>query len=176
MTRSQLLNLVLDRVSLHKKQTDFENESWIFTFKLRRNTSEYEIIVSLRNYFDSLPNITFRSRIYALVETEYVELFEVYRKMPVMNLTISLLCKVDVETNGVKFVDGNEIWSRRKDLSGVHFNITYRPDHSLISTVNNVMIKPCIFLKGVYVEKFNLKKLFVDYGYYINSNKVNSVL
>ena len=135
-----MLNLVLDPSSLYEQQTNFENESWIFQLRLSPNTPEYEIIVSVRSYFDRLPNIAFRSRIYVLVQTDDVRLFEVYRKMSAVNLTVSQMCKLDGETRRVKFLNGNEIWARRKDLSGVHLDIVYLPDHPLISTVNKVEI------------------------------------
>jgi hypothetical protein len=141
-TSKSLLNLVLDPSSLYEQQTNFENESWIFQLRLSPNTPEYEIIVSVRSYFDRLPNIAFRSRIYVLVQTDDVRLFEVYRKMSAVNLTVSLLCKLDGETSRVKFLNGYEIWARRKDLSGVHLDIVYLPDHPLISTVNKVEIMP----------------------------------
>ena len=67
--------------------------------------------------------------------------FEVYRKMPQLNLTISLLCNL---TDKVEYLNKNDIWMRRKDLSGAHLKIGYFPDLSFCFEINQVFFSLCL--------------------------------
>jgi hypothetical protein len=62
-----------------------------------------------------------------------VEFYELYRKSKTSNLTVSQLC-----SSKLKLCPKPDlIWIRRKDLSGVHFQVAVRPD-SLLQKSNGV--------------------------------------
>ncbi len=57
-------------------------------------------------------------------------MFEVFRKMPNLNVTVSLLCSLSRPANVLVYLNKNELLVRRKDLTGTHFRVGYIPNES----------------------------------------------
>jgi hypothetical protein len=96
---------------------------------------------SINDYFISFPKINLMSQIYVWAKaTKENRLFEIYRKFFGMNLTISELCQFDaMNMNKTLIKNGNQIWARRNNLSGVHFKVAYRPSVGYLHEINNVI-------------------------------------
>ena len=138
------LNIVLDPLQ-YVMSTDlnrFDNESWLFHFEFKINYMDQFVVGSINDYFISFRKISLRSRIYAWATMEKEKrLFEVYKKMFGMNLTISQLCRV--EESHVEMNNGNQIWTRRKDLTGVHLKVAYQPNTFLYKENDVITIQKC---------------------------------
>ena len=57
---------------------------------------------------------------------------------PGMNITLLLHCQMNLTNEKIGFVNDNDIWDRRKNLTGVTFRVGYRSKHVLIYEKNNV--------------------------------------
>jgi hypothetical protein len=119
----------------------FENETWLFQFKFKINYLDQSAISSITDYFDSYHQINLMSQIYVLAEAiQEKRLFEVYKKMFGMNLTISELCQFEgtnEERTLIKYT--KQICERRNNLTGVHFRIGYRPGVGYLYAENDVI-------------------------------------
>jgi len=126
----------------------FEKESWLFQFQFKLNYSDQLVHSSIHKYFFSFPKITLKSKIYVLATmANESRLFEVYRKMMGMELIIAELCKLEGRNGNEKFKieNGNQIWTRRKNLTGVHLKVAYRPNNNYLNVFNNVRtLKPAL--------------------------------
>lgn len=109
-----------------------KNGAWFFVFDFSEKDT-ISLISLIENYFKSFEDVSLNSQIYAMTSDNVI--FEVYRKMPTMSLTISLLCNL---TDKIWYLNKNDLWMRRKDLSGVHFKIGYFPDLSFCFEINQV--------------------------------------
>jgi hypothetical protein len=116
------------------------NNTWLFNFKLNLTENSTPLI---DEYFKGFHNISLNSRIYVITESvnKSYNLFEVYRKMSGMNLTIQLLCKQDESGNILDQLNTKGIWIRRKNLTGAHLKIGYIPNHSFIYEKDEVLTK-----------------------------------
>ncbi len=147
--RDPLQDVVLDGME------NFEKDSWLFHFQFQLNYSDQLVHSSIRNYFSRFPNINLKSRIYVLsIMPNNLKLYEVYQKMKGMEITIAELCKLEsnneLEKREIK--NGNQLWSRRKNLTGVHLKVAYKPQHYyLYYETNNVSsIKTFIIVFNVF--------------------------
>jgi hypothetical protein len=122
------LNFVLEQSQTHQfasKIVGSGTANWLFLFT-SLNVSEFFLTSYVSEYFKSFHKIALDSSIYILIDTKnYVFLYEVYRKMPNANVTVSLLCKFNQISNNVEFFFGNNVLFRRRDLTGVHLKIGY---------------------------------------------------
>jgi len=71
---------------------DEKNLIWVFVFHFNQSISDNFLSSFLNDYFHSFQDITLESNIYVLIYSKMAILYEVYRKMPEMNVTILLLC------------------------------------------------------------------------------------
>jgi hypothetical protein len=132
------LNIVTDpfQYAMSSNMNGLNYGSWLFHFKFKTNSSDQIVLSTINEYFTRFRNINLRSQIYAWVTMEGEKrLFEVYRKMIGMNLIISELCRV--EENNAEIKNGNQIWTRRKNLTGVNLKVAYQPT-SFLHEKNNV--------------------------------------
>ena len=130
-----LQDVVLDNME------QYENDSWLFQFQYKENYSEQLVHSSINKYFFHFPKITLKSKIYVLATmTSELRLFEVYQKMIGMELTIAELCKCERnnEHENLEINNRHQIWTRRKNLTGVHLKVAYRPNHNYLYVENNV--------------------------------------
>ena len=107
----------------------------------------------LDNYFKSFHKIDINSQIYILVYTEMTLLFEVYRKAPERNVSISLLCSLNQTSTSVEYFNENDALVRRKDLTGVHFRVGYLPNLSFFYEENKVSCDMLIFFTSFILRK-----------------------
>ncbi len=116
------------------------NNTWLFNFKLNLTENSTPLI---DEYFKGFHNISLNSRIYVITENvnNSYNLFEVYRKMSGMNLTVQLLCKQEGPGNVIDLLNTKGIWIRKKNLTGAHLKIGYIPNHSLIYEKDEVLLK-----------------------------------
>jgi hypothetical protein len=114
------------------------NKTWLFYFKLNLTENSTSLI---DEYFKDFNNISLNSRVYVITESvnNSYNVFEVYRKMLGMNLTIQLLCKQDESGNILDHLNTKGIWIRRKNLTGAHLKIGYIPNHSFIYEKDEVL-------------------------------------
>jgi hypothetical protein len=112
---------------------------WLFIFQNNDFKSENEIISQMHNFFEFLlPSIRLNSQIYVMQQLQSVVLYEIYKKSSDMNVTITALCKSDLLKNEMVVLAEKRIWTRRKDLSGVHFKVGYAENHMFINEKNKV--------------------------------------
>jgi hypothetical protein len=135
------LNFILEP---SQTQTFFSNivgsgNNWIFLFYNSQTLSFSFLSSFLSDYFKNFHKIAVDSGIYILVYSENnALLFEVYRKSPTSNVTVSLLCNLNHNTDvAEKFLE-KDILVRRKDLTGVHLKIGYVPNRSFFFENNEV--------------------------------------
>ena len=124
------------------------NDAWLFSFNLNATDWTDDSITLIDEYFTGFQNISLNSRIYVLTENinNSFYLFEVYRKMTGMNLTIELLCKQDESGNEMVHLNRKGIWTRRKNLTGAHLKIGYIPNHSFIYEKDEVQYKITLYI------------------------------
>jgi hypothetical protein len=107
--------------------------SWVFCYKSQGHT----IIEALKHELREFNQINLNSRWYALTVDDFnqnVEFYELYKKSKGSNLTISQLC-----SSKIKLCPKPEfIWKRRKDLSGVHFQVAAKRGDTLLKNFNEV--------------------------------------
>jgi hypothetical protein len=115
--------------------------SWLFIFNFNVNVSEPFLESFLSNYFKSFTKIALNSRIYIFCYSEMVLMFEVFRKTPDLNMTISHLCSFNQTSNAVVFLNKNDALVRRKDLTGIHLKIGYQPNLSFFNEDEKQAIK-----------------------------------
>ncbi len=95
---------------------------WLFEFSFEYTNTQEGLQSVIINHFNNFSNILLLSEIYVLTSfNNTFQVFEVYRKSTTSNMTVMLLCQIT--KNETIFLNKNEIWTRRKDLSGVHFYI-----------------------------------------------------
>jgi hypothetical protein len=125
------LNLITDHRWTNQSTVAnlWENNIWII---------QIEANVSVHNVFQSFQNISLRSRIYAITTGVQIQMFEVYKKTSAANLTVDLVCRINEKENKIEYLNKNEIWTRRRNLSGVHFRIGYVPNDNFFLKVNEV--------------------------------------
>ncbi len=144
------LKIILDPLKnvLIDGTEQFVKYSWLFQFQFQLNFSEQLLHSSIQEYFLNFPKITLKSRIYVLATMANISrLFEVYRKSIGMELIIAELCKLELknENEKLEIKNGNQIWTRRKNLTGVHLKVAYRPNNNYLYVVNNVnALKPLL--------------------------------
>jgi len=109
-----------------------KSRAWFFVFDFSEKDT-ISLISLIENYFKSFEDVSLNTQIYAMTSDKVI--FEVYRKMPTMSLTISLLCNL---TDKIWYLNKNDLWMRRKYLSGVHFKIVYFADLSFCFEINQV--------------------------------------
>jgi len=134
---------VIDAKRFQKDQLNtvaIRNNTWLFNFRLNLTENSTSLI---DEYFRGFQNILLNSRIYVTTESvnNSYNLFEVYRKISGMNLTVQLLCKQDGSENSIDRLNTKGIWTRRKNLTGVHLKIGYIPSDSFIYEKDEVLSK-----------------------------------
>ncbi len=119
------------------------NNTWLFSFILNTTNFTENSTSLIDEYFRDFHNISLNSRIYIITEhvNNSYNLFEVYRKMSGMNLTVQLLCKQDGPGNVIDLLNTKGIWMRRKNLTGAHLKIGYIPNHFFIYEKDEVLLK-----------------------------------
>jgi hypothetical protein len=132
---------VIDAIRFQEDQLNTDairNKTWLFYFKLNFTENSTSLI---DEYFKDFKNILLNSRVYVITESvnNSYNVFEVYRKMLGMNLTIQLLCKQDESGNILDHLNTMGIWIRRKNLTGAHLKIGYIPNHSFIYEKDEVL-------------------------------------
>ncbi len=105
------------------------NSTWVFAFFQDDLNSIHGLTFFVNEYFTSFENFSLLSRIFVIITdaNNSIYLFEVYRKIPGLALTIELLCKQDEWSSKINWFNKKGIWTRRKDLTGVHLRIGYVP-------------------------------------------------
>jgi hypothetical protein len=110
----------------------FSHISWAFSYKLKGQ----RVVDDLNDEFKEF-RIDLSSRWFVLVDNDLnktMEFYEIYKKSKTSNLTISQLC-----SGKIKFCTKPDfIWKRRKDLSGVHFQVAVHRGDSLLQNSNGV--------------------------------------
>ncbi len=132
---------MIDAIRFQEDQLNTDairNKTWLFYFKLNFTENSTSLI---DEYFKDFKNILLNSRVYVITESvnNSYNVFEVYRKMLGMNLTIQLLCKQDESGNILDHLNTMGIWIRRKNLTGAHLKIGYIPNHSFIYEKDEVL-------------------------------------
>jgi len=110
---------------------------WLLTFNFKANDSNATILSTINNYFKSYGGINIKTTIYVIAASNNItQMFEVYRKGPKLNLTIQMLCKL----NGLipEYINQDDIWTRRKNLSDVSFQVGLIPNNVLFLISNEV--------------------------------------
>ncbi len=138
------LNIILNPDAFHNNLsksngTLLYSGFWLFIFQNNDFKSQNEIISQMRDFFELLlPSIQLNSQIYVIQPLQSVVLYEIYRKSSCMNVTINALYKSDLLTNEMVVLAEKRIWTRRKDLTGVHFKVGYVQNHLFINEKNKV--------------------------------------
>ncbi len=109
-------------------------ESNIWIIAVEANVSIKSIIENLQSF----QNINLKSKIYIFTMGEQTQVFETYRKKPDVTLTLDLICRINEKENKIEYLNKNEIWTRRKNLTGVHFRIGYVPNDNFFLKINEV--------------------------------------
>jgi len=120
----------------------FTKESWLFQFKFEMDYLDRFALSSINDYFYNFLKINLMSQIYVWAEsTKEKRLFEVYRIYFGNNLTIAELCQVIGNNDDAKIVitNGNQIWARRNNMTGVHLKVAYMPAIGYMYEENNVI-------------------------------------
>jgi len=111
----------------------FSEHSWVFSYKSQGHKVVYDLNHELKDFI----KLDLSSRWFVLVDNylnQTVEFYELYRKSKTSNLTISQLC-----SGKIKLCPRPDfIWKRRKDLSGVHFQVAVHGDDALLQKSNGV--------------------------------------
>ena len=94
-------------------------------------------VISKNHFFNNVSSLSLNAKFYSLVGTEFLSVYEIYKKIPDSNLTISLLCDFPMTQQKLNRTNQLKLWKRRKDLSGVTFRVGYIPC-SLIFMNNEV--------------------------------------
>jgi len=121
-------------------QIDYiRNDSvWLITFTFKANDSDATILSKINQYIQSFNGLNIKTRIYVISTSNgKIEMFEVYRKGPNLDLIIQLLCKINGQR--VVYVNTDDIWTRRKNLTGVNFQVGITSNNILFLKNNEVM-------------------------------------
>ena len=102
--------------------------SWLFVFYFNQNISDSFLASLVSNYFNSWKEIALNSKVYILSYSKIVLMFEVFRKVPYLNATLSLLCSINQTSGSVEYLNNNDVLVRRKDFTGIHFRVGYIPN------------------------------------------------
>jgi hypothetical protein len=131
-------HLIADFIS---QSIGMEGTIWMFEFFFDSTTTQKMLQSAVRVYFDNLNNISLSSEVYVLTSfgNNTFQVYEIYKKSPTLNLTVMQLCQIT--NNMIKYREKNQIWTRRKDLSGVHFRIGSIKNHQLVYRNNEVVIQ-----------------------------------
>jgi hypothetical protein len=114
------------------------NSVWLITFKFEANNSDAAILSTIKEYFQNFVGLNIKTRIYVIATSNgKIEMFEVYRKGSNLEMTIQLLCKLNGEI--AEYVNTDDIWTRRKNLTGVSFQVGFIPNNMLFLKNNEVM-------------------------------------
>jgi len=123
-----LTKLVLSQID----NTYFSQHSWIFSYKIQG----HKVVDVLSHEFQEFIQIDLSSRLFVLTfdqNDQTIGFYELYQKSKTSNLTVSQLC-----SSKLNFCPKPDlIWIRRKDLSGVHFQVAVHPD-CLLQNSNGV--------------------------------------
>ena len=143
---------------LLSNDTTLNKGFWLFIFQ---NNELQPATSQITDYFKLLQNIELNSRIYVTMQQlKSKMLYEVYRKSPGMNLTITSLCKSDLFKNEIEILAEKRIWTRRKDLTGVSFVIGYVLNSSFVYEKNNVstLTKKIYFTNSILNQNIDFKQ------------------
>ena len=146
------LNLISDQNLINRSSIINLWENKILVILVGANVSVNKVFEN----HQSFQNINLKSKIYAITMGEQLQMFEVYRKKPAANLTVDLVCRINQKGNKIEYLNRNEIWTRRKNLSGVHFRIGYVPNDNFFLKINEVRKGSWYFTK----HNHNLKLIF----------------
>jgi hypothetical protein len=114
---------------------------WLITFQFEPKDSDQTVMDTINRYFQGFVGLNIKTRIYVVAfSNEKTQMFEVYKKDPNLDVTIQLLCKL----NGLlpKYVNQDDIWTRRKNLTGVNFRVGYVPNNTFFQNKNEVRGRP----------------------------------
>ena len=118
------------------EDNNFNADHWIFNLD---DISEPSID-AVQSYFRSFKHMDLNSHIYALTAIGNMSfLFEVYKTHSSANMTISQLCKFNRDFNKAEQINRNQIWIRRKNLTGIMLKVGIMDGSSFI-TINNGVI------------------------------------
>ncbi len=129
------LDVVLDETE------QFTEQSWLFQFRFKMDYLDRVALSSINDYFKSFLKINLMSQIYVWAKARKENsLFEIYRIFFGMNLTVSELCHFEAKNDNKTLIkNGNQIWARRNNLTGVHLKVAYRPSVGYLHEKNNVI-------------------------------------
>jgi len=134
----------------------FENGLWIVIFNA---TSAENVKQPIKEYFTNFLYLSQKSTVYSLVITNpNLLLFEVYRMTSLSELTITLLCQLESQSQRVEFLDKKPVYERRKNLTGVHLQIGVLMKSIFISSDNEVQFLFSLSLKNIPI----LNQLFLN--------------
>lgn len=129
----------LSRDLIFQSEIGTEGNVWLFEFSSETTHTEEMLLSSIRNYFNNFNNIFLLSEIYVLASiNDSFKVFEVYRKSPKFSITVMMLCQLTKDK--IQYINKNEIWTRRKDLSGIHFSVGCIKYYKLIFKKDEVKI------------------------------------
>ena len=120
---------------------------WLLTFKYETNDSDSTILSTINEYFQTFAGLNIKTRIYVIASSnEKTQMFEVYKKGPNSDITIQLLCKLNGQT--AEYVNKDDIWTRRKNLTGINFRVGFVPNNIFFQNHSNEVnkLKKTIFL------------------------------
>jgi len=122
-------------------QAGFEESVWLFEFAFESTITEKMLQEAIINYFDNISNILLPSEVYVLtsIDNDTYQVFEVYRRSPTLKMTVIMVCQI--ANNKTEYLNKNPIWTRRKDLSGIHFQIGCIKNNKLVFKDNEVEIQ-----------------------------------
>ena len=92
----------------------------------------------LKTFFSRFTNVTLQSKIYFTAEAKLEKLYEIYRKSAKSDLTIFQFCTFQEPSGSINVRGPQDIWFRRKNLEGVHFNIGCIPSSSFFKQNSQV--------------------------------------
>ena len=117
-----------------------EGTIWLLEFVFESTTTQKMLKAAISSYFDNFSNILLSSEVYVLaaIGNYTFQVFEIYRKSPTLNVIVMPMC--EITNNKTEYLNKNQIWTRRKDLSGVHFQIGCIKNNLLVYKNNEVPI------------------------------------
>ena len=133
------LNIVLnteERVKTSLSKQNFVKDVWVFIIN---ETRLGDVRQPIREYFTDFSKLSLKSTVYSLVITDGKQLlFEVYRATPYSQLTMTLICQLDSQSQKIEFLNKKPIYERRTNLTGVHLRVGVMMDNVLISSDTKV--------------------------------------
>jgi hypothetical protein len=133
------LNIVNDHFEMMKAyfvEQSFTNHLWTVIFNATSMEGGRQLI---KQYFTNFFNLNLKSKMFPLVLIDQkLQLWEVYRVASDSDLTISLACQLDIQSERVEFLNKKPLYERRNNLRGVHLQVGVMMKSMFISSDKEV--------------------------------------